>query len=415
MSTPSVTFVIPAYGQWPRTRACLESIAAHVPAEQCEVVLVDDCSPDDTVHEASLLGPSLFGERFALLTSEANRGFAVAVNRGAQHARGKWLFLLNNDTLLTSNPVPACLKALESDPGLAGVGPLLVYSHGPDARIQHLGVAVAYGLKCVHLFALFPASHPVARRRRRLQVITAAALCMDRQLFLTHGGLHEGFVNGMEDIDLCARLAHAGYRFSVTPEAVVVHAEHASPGRFDKEAANDTLLHRRAAGLLVPDMAALAAVDGYSLSLTPWLDPYLLPTPERLAELDATAPAEPEAILLRLDEEPCWPLGYSGLEATFRARQDWSRALAVAVRRSAFLPSMNAFCAIQELARKAGDASRAEESARRIQEIRHRLARPERLRETARNALRQAREKDDSGLADALKGWFADSADNARH
>ncbi|TVM19752.1 glycosyltransferase family 2 protein [Oceanidesulfovibrio indonesiensis] len=414
MPSPPITFVIPAYGQWPRTRACLESIAAHVPADQCEVVLVDDCSPDGTVQEASLLGPVLFGERFALLTSEKNRGFATAVNRGARHARGTQLFLLNNDTLLTSNPIPPCLDLLESDPDLAGVGPMLVYADGPDARIQHLGVAVAYGLKCVHLYALFPASHPVARRRRRLQVITAAALCMDRELFLAHGGLHEGFINGMEDIDLCARLAHAGYHFAVSPDAVVVHAEHASSGRFDKEAANDALLHRRAAGLLAPDMAALAAKDGYVLRLTPWLDPHLLPAPERLATLDAAATAEPDAIFLRLEDEPCWPLGYDRLEAAFRNNRDWSRALAAAVRRSAFLPSLDAFHAILELAQKAGDASRAEEASRRIHEIRRRLARPERLRETARNAMFQAREAEDAGLAGALRIWFAEASGTSR-
>ncbi|MFW5733970.1 MAG: glycosyltransferase [Oceanidesulfovibrio sp.] len=414
MSAPPVSFVIPAYGQWPRTRACLESIAARVPPEQCEVVLVDDCSQDETVAEALALGPTLFGERFSLLESETNRGFAAAVNRGARRASGRRLFLLNNDTELIDNPVPACLAALDADPSLAGVGPLLLYSAGPDARIQHLGVAVAHGLKCVHLYALFPARHPVAKRRRRLQVVTAAALCMDRRLFLDHGGLYEGFVNGMEDIDLCARLACSGYRFTVTPDAAVIHAEHASPGRFDKEAANDALLHQRASGLLAPDMAILAAEDGYTLRFTPWLDPFLLPKAERLTALDETVPADTDAILALLEQEPCWPMGYDLLEAAFSKRQDWRRALAVAVRRSAFLPSRDCFRAIRELAVRTGDAPRAAEAEHRAHEIERRLARPERLREAARAAMQQARDSDDPHLAAALKAWFRDAAQTPR-
>lgn len=414
MHTPPVTFVIPAYGQWTRTRACLESIAAHVPPSQCEVVLVDDCSPDETQHEAAALGSSLFGERFVLLRNETNRGFAASMNLGASHARGLRLFLLNNDTVLPANPVPACLSALDADPSLAGAGPVLTYSDGPDARIQHLGVAVAYGLKCVHLYALFPADHPVAQRQRRLQVITAAALCMDRSLYLEHGGLHEGFVNGMEDIDLCARLAHAGYSFTVTPKATVVHAEHASPGRFDREAANDTLLHSRAAGLLQPDMAALAAEDGYALHLTAWLDPYLLPEKARLAELDATGPDDPHAILETLEQEPCWPLGYDRLEAAFRTRGEWSRALGMAVRRSAFLPSQDAFRAILDLATKAGDAARADDASRRLADTTRMLARPERLRQVALAALEHTRQFGDTRLAEAFKQWFTLNARTLR-
>lgn len=407
MHTPPLTFVIPAYGQWPRTSACLESIAAHVPPSQCEVVLVDDCSPDETQSGAAALGPALFGERFTLLRNETNRGFAASVNLGAAQARGLRLFLLNNDTVLPANPVPACLAALDGDPSLAGVGPILTYSDGPDARIQHLGVAVPYALKCVHLYALFPAGHPVTRRQRRLQVITAAALCMDRSLFLEHGGLHAGFVNGMEDIDLCARLSHAGYGFTVTPKATVVHAEHASPGRFDREAANDALLHSRAAGLLHPDMAALAAEDGYALHLTAWLDPYLLPEEARLAELDSTGPNDPHAILEMLEQEPCWPLGYDRLEAAFRKRGEWSRALAAAVRRSAFLPSQDAYRAILDLASRAGDTARADDASGRIADTTRMLARPEGLRQIALTALEHARESGDARLSTAFKQWFA--------
>ena len=197
---------------------------------------MDNGSTDATVTEAEPFGRSLFGERFRLVRREENLGFARATNLGAARARGRYLYLLNNDTVVASDPFAAPLALLQGDPTLGATGPLLLYPGGE--RVQHLGIAVPHGIKSVHLYHLFPAAHPVVSRPRRLRAITMAAFCVEHALFDQLGGLFEGYVNGMEDVDFCARMGREGLSCAVAAGAVVHHLAGQSAGRFARDLEN---------------------------------------------------------------------------------------------------------------------------------------------------------------------------------
>lgn len=414
---PLVSVVIPVRDRFDLTRQCLATLARHGAGAPLEVVLVDDGSTDATTTEAAPLGQALFGPAFRLLRPAPGRGFAAAVNSGAREARGRFLFLLNNDTELLGPVFPLLLDLLDSDPGLGAVGPLLLYPGPPDARrVQHLGIATAHGVKTAHLFHLFPAGHPVVFRRRRLRAITMAALFIERDLFWSLDGLFEGYKNGLEDLDFCARLAAAGRCMAVCPEARLIHLCGQTPGRHDHEDANSRLLARRVGDVLVPDLSQQARQDGYRMALTPWLDPYLVPGPERLAAIEADYAADPDPIRLPelLDREPAWSRGYELLAAHGRARGDAGAERAARVRQSAFLPLPEVLSAVAEAAERAGDADRLAALARRQADIRRLMAQPEALTLQARAALKKARAAGDTDLAAIMTDWLRHNAAMAR-
>lgn len=303
-----ISVLIPVYNNWELTRACLEALAASREGQDLEVIVVDNASSDATPRACPTLGRSLFGERFRLLPQTENKNFAGACNIAAAAARGDWLFLLNNDTLPQPGWASPLLRAFDEDPRLGAAGPLLLYPPDRDGlhRVQHLGVVLSPGSRVSHLYEYLPAHHPVVTRPRRLQIITAAALLIPRQRYLALGGLDEGFINGFEDVEFCARLCREGLHQRVIPEARIIHLAGQSEGRRDWEEANSARCFALCRHLLHMDEPAHWRADGYQPELSPWLTvaPGLPPT-ARLRLLRQAGAALAEAV----QQEPLWQEG----------------------------------------------------------------------------------------------------------
>lgn len=306
-----ISVLIPAYNNWELTRACLEALAASLDGQEAQVIVVDNASSDATPQVCPALGRRLFGERFRWLPQAENRNFAGACNIGAAAAQGDWLFLLNNDTLPRPGWAGPLLRAFDEDPQLGAAGPLLLYP--PDGnglhRVQHLGVVLSPGCRVSHLYEFLPERHPVVGRSRRLQIITGAALLVPRQRYLALGGLDEGFVNGFEDVDFCARLCREGLHQRVVPEARIIHLAGQSEGRRDREAANSARCFSRCRHLLRMDEPALWRDDGYQPELSPWLSVTPgLPPAARLRLLRQAAGGV-AALAEAVRREPLWQEG----------------------------------------------------------------------------------------------------------
>ncbi len=228
---PATSIVIPVHNRAALTERCLDLVLADPPM-RAEIVVVDDGSTDST--------PALldrYGDAIRRVALPGNSGYATACNAGAAVAGGEVLVFLNNDT----EPEPGSLQALaryaESHPAAAAVGAKLLY---PTGSIQHAGVVIGQDGYPHNLYAGMPADHPAASCARRLQAVTGACMLVRREAFERVGGFDTGFVNSLEDVDLCLRLGEAGGEVHYCPEAVVVHLESASrgrEGRFDRSVA----------------------------------------------------------------------------------------------------------------------------------------------------------------------------------
>ncbi|WP_319582660.1 glycosyltransferase family 2 protein [uncultured Pseudodesulfovibrio sp.] len=387
----SLSIVIPVWNGWDLTEPCLRSLAEHTPDDDFQVVLADNGSTDQTATAAPTLGQALFGDRFIHHRLPGNLGFAKACNAGAQASSAANLFFLNNDTRVTANWLPPLMEALRADRRLAGVGPLLLFPEDESVRagrVQHLGIAVADNMEFRHLYEYFPPDHPAVQRQRTFSVITAAALLMPAPLFRAHGGFHEEFVNGMEDVDLCCRIAQKGGRFSVIPQSIIHHHTHGTEGRFDHESANLRLLRARCRDAR-EDFCALLREDGFEPVLTPWLDLAVQPSASRLAELNAVLHASPEIHRLQtlLLQEPFWDQGYARLAALFEQQAQPREAMAAAYLRSLLCPGLDALRECTRLLRLCDIPRMADRYATRLAALEDTLADREGLRKKARSLL----------------------------
>jgi GT2 family glycosyltransferase len=284
----STSIVIPVHGRAHLTRACLDSVLATV-WDDCEVIVVDDASSDAT---PELLAG--YGESIRTLRMDANVGYARACNAGAAAAEGEALLFLNNDT----EPHPGWLEALgahaERHPAAAAVGAKLLY---PNGSVQHAGVVIGQDGYPHNLYAGLPAGHHAVNRSRRLQAVTGACMLVDRAAFERVGGFDPGFVNSLEDVDLCLRLGEVGGEVHYCHEAVVTHLESASRGRLDRFEQSVELYRRRWRDRIRRDDLAIYAADGLLKCEYADAYPLRLSVAPRLAVVDRGEEEEVEGLL----------------------------------------------------------------------------------------------------------------------
>ncbi len=256
---PYCSIIIPVRNRSMFTKACLLAIEKSVPADKLphEVIVVDDGSTDDT--PALLTAWCLSRVNARVLRMRQNSGFARACNEGARVARGRYIVLLNNDTLPTPGWLEKMLELAAVEPQVGIVGSKLLF---PDGRIQHVGVAFDEGKNPGHIYRGFPGDIRPAKVSREYQAVTGACLLVDRDLFWSVGGLDETYENSYEDVDLCLKLRARGCRILVCADSAVYHFESVSENRHAHDFRNRALLKSRWGNSILCDMKSWYAKDG---------------------------------------------------------------------------------------------------------------------------------------------------------
>ena len=398
--------IIPVFNLAARTAACLESLRRHTPGRFYGVTVVDDGSSDATPELIPGLGRSLFGPSFRYIRLPRNAGFAGACNAGAAENGAEYLLFLNNDTLLTPNWLPPLLTAFRQFPKLGACSPLLFFPE--TGRLQHGGIVLDQDLRVQHLYFLFPGGHPALTVRRRFQAISGSALMLPRRLFASLGGFFPGYVNGSEDLDLCASIRALGLELTCAPRSRILHCTSQSPSRFDRVAANTKLLNDRQAGRFVADLADQARRDGFVTRLNAWLRPYLSVPAEREAALARECPADDSAAAEAfLDAQPLWQGGYVLAARAWEAAGAIPQALATARLRAHFFPSQDSLAEVARLSGLAGDQTAWQESLAGLELARRELDRPAVLTARARANATLCRQAGRPELAGCYEAWIA--------
>lgn len=207
--------------------ACLESLRANT-SVKAEIIVVDNASTDDT---GEML--ARFPEVTAVMNPE-NRGFAAANNQGLRIAGGRYLLLLNPDTIVPSRGLAALLGFAEAHPEAGVIGPRLL---NPDGSLQYscrrFPTIRAAMFRHTFLGRLFP--HVASMREylmadwdhatpREVDWVSGACMLIRRQAYEQVGELDQGFYWGSEDVDYCFRIHAAGWQVLYTPQPAITHA-----------------------------------------------------------------------------------------------------------------------------------------------------------------------------------------------
>ncbi len=224
------TIIIPTYNNAELLEKCIESIFRNTDYPNFEVIVVDNHSVDGTTAFLKNLKDPV-----RLIINPENLGFAKACNIGTLQAKGDVFVFLNNDTEVS----PGWLSPLMTDlldPEIGISGNKLLFA---DQTIQHAGIVFTYNNIPYHIFRGFPSTYKAANIRREMQAVTGACMAIKRVLFQKCGMFDEGYINGMEDIDLCLKAKAYAQKVIYNPRSIVYHFESKTVGRYAHADANN--------------------------------------------------------------------------------------------------------------------------------------------------------------------------------
>ncbi len=219
---PRCSILVPVYGKWRHTYTCLRSILKNTDGVAYEVIVLDDCSPDETPRMAEIV------KNVRFLRHPQNLGFLRNCNAGAQHARGETILLLNNDTSVEPGWLAALHAVLDEDPAAGLVGAKLLDPHG---RLQEAGGIVWHDGSGWNYGRGDDPGKPEYGYRKETDYCSGACILMPADLWRALGGFDERYVPAYyEETDLAFRVRAAGRKVIYQPRAVVVHLEGVSHG-----------------------------------------------------------------------------------------------------------------------------------------------------------------------------------------
>jgi N-acetylglucosaminyl-diphospho-decaprenol L-rhamnosyltransferase len=220
-SAPDVTVSIVSSGDVGVLRACLDSIPAAAEGSTVETIVVDNA-----VGIAAAVAES--HPAVTVIAAGVRRGFGANHNLVCTRARGRLVFILNDDTVLD----PGCIEALRSfmdqNGAVAAAGPRLRHADGrPQPSAFHFPTPARVALTTLTLQRAGWIMSD-GERIRRVDWIHGAAMMVRLDALEDVGGLDEGFYMYLEDVDLCRRLRDRGWEIAFFPRAGVVHLENSS-------------------------------------------------------------------------------------------------------------------------------------------------------------------------------------------
>jgi len=236
-----LSIVVSSYNAKDILESCLRSIYENPPAQSFEIIVVDDASIDGTSEMVSRCFPDV-----RLLRNETNRHYAFSNNLAIARAEGRYIYLLNNDTIMLPHSLDQMVAFLDNHPDAGAVGSKLLNSDGSIQwsvkSLPNPGSAL-FGARSF-ITRMFP-NNPMSRKHllhmeRDLSqpfvagYVSSASVMMPREVVSKVGELDRRLSYHV-DADYCKRIADAGYRTYYFPIATVIHLDHKGGTMVDRK------------------------------------------------------------------------------------------------------------------------------------------------------------------------------------
>ncbi len=226
---PEISVIIVNYNVRYFLEQALESVQKALNSLNGEIIVVDNNSADDSV--------KMLREKWLdvkLIANTENTGFSKANNQGISMAHGKYVLLLNPDTVIREDTLVKSLEFMRSRPDAGALGVKMIDGSGaylPESKRGFPSPWVAF-CKAFGLSRLFPRSALFNRyhvgylspdENHAVDVLSGAFMLIPRKVLDEVGWLDEDFFMYGEDIDLSYRIVKAGYRNYYFADTTIIH------------------------------------------------------------------------------------------------------------------------------------------------------------------------------------------------
>lgn len=289
---PDLSIVIVNWNTIDLLRDVLASVRAGQGGLCLQTIVIDNASSDGSAEMVAEDFPEV-----ALIRNAENRGFAAANNQGFEIARGRHILLLNSDTLVLGEVLPASVAWLDAHPEVGAMGCRVL---NPDRTMQrtcsmfpsHLNLLLLtsglWRLKRPAFFGRYQMMDWARDDEREVESISGCYLMLRREVLEGVGPLDETFFFFGEETDWCRRMRDAGWKLVFTPVGEIIHYGSVSARKLNHR--RDLMLteatvrlHRKHGGPLAAG-AAWAILFGFNLSRAAAWSALSLLRPARAAE-----------------------------------------------------------------------------------------------------------------------------------
>ncbi|HDP74359.1 MAG TPA: glycosyltransferase [Bacteroidales bacterium] len=208
---------------------CLASVFEALKGIEGEVWVVDNASTDGSVEMVKLKFPGV-----KLIANDKNLGFSKANNQAIKLAQGKYILLLNPDTVVQENTFRQSISFMEMHPDAGGLTVKMIDGKGHYLPESKRGFPSPWASFCkvFGLTSLFPSSRFFARyylghldknATQTIEILPGAYMFLRTKALQKAGLLDEQFFMYGEDIDLSYRILQCGYKNYYYPNCQIIH------------------------------------------------------------------------------------------------------------------------------------------------------------------------------------------------
>jgi GT2 family glycosyltransferase len=230
VSEMDVSIVIVSWNTRDILQGCLRSIYEQTQEVSFEIFVVDNNSRDGSAEMVRSEFPTV-----RLIENAQNRGFAAANNQGLRLASGRYMLLLNPDTVILDDAISRCVRYadLHSDVGVVGCQVL-----EGENRISNTGFSFPTPWNVFLALSGLSRTFPRSRifgwpelgwwnrdSEQDVDVVAGMFMLVRREAIAEVGLLDESYFVYSEETDWCYRFAQAGWRRVFIPSARIVHLD----------------------------------------------------------------------------------------------------------------------------------------------------------------------------------------------
>ncbi|QYJ68353.1 glycosyltransferase family 2 protein [Flavobacterium litorale] len=208
---------------------CVLSVQQALQGIDGEIIVVDNNSPDDSCEMMRSRFPNV-----TLIAQNENAGFPQGNNIGVAKAKGKYICILNPDTVVAEDTFSKLLDFVPTQKKHGITGVKMVDGTGNFLPESKRGTPTPWvaTTKIAGLYKLFPkwgafnkyyAQHLNENTTGQTDILTGAFMFMERELYLEVGGFDEDYFMYGEDVDLSYTVLKAGKQNIYYPETAILH------------------------------------------------------------------------------------------------------------------------------------------------------------------------------------------------